>query len=255
MKVCVLASGSSGNCTFIEVGGIKFLVDAGISAKRIVEGLRSIGERIEDIEGILLTHEHRDHVAGIERLTLKYKLRLYSNRATMRCLPIVLRSGQWIELTHKPLVIEEIEIQPFSVNHDAIDPVGFRVSNSHNSVGVVTDIGSLTKLVQERLEGVTALVIEANYDHNMLMNGPYPWDLKQRIASRLGHLSNIECGEFLANHTHPGLKLVFLAHRSEKNNDPQLSLDTVQQKIGEAGTTAPPIQLTHQHKIAEPWND
>ena len=254
MKVCVLASWSSGNCTFIEIAGQRFLVDAGISARRVVEGLREIGEKIEDIDGILLTHEHSDHIRGIPRLLEKYKLRLYANRETYKTLYLTtVRSGQWIELTREALTVDQIEIQPFSINHDAIDPIGFRLSNSHASVGVVTDIGSMTKMVQERLAGVTVLVMEANYDHEMLINGPYPWDLKQRIASRLGHLSNADCGEFLSEQANDGLRHVFLAHRSEHNNDPQLSLDTVQKVLTKNGVTAPPIQLTHQKKIATPW--
>ena len=253
MKVCVLASGSSGNCTYVEIAGQRFLVDAGISTRRIVEGLREIGERIEDIDGILLTHEHNDHIKGIPRLLEKYRLRLYANRPTFRYLNLTLKSGQWIELTREPLTVDKIEIQPFSINHDAIDPIGFRISNSHVSVGVVTDIGSMTNLVRERLAGVSVLVLEANYDHNMLINGVYPWDLKQRIASRLGHLSNEDCGKFLIEHVHSGLRQVFLAHRSEQNNDPKLSLDTIHKILAKKKIEAPPIAITYQKKLADPW--
>ncbi len=253
MKICVLASGSSGNCTFVELEGVRFLVDAGISAKRVVEGLRDIDERIEDIEGILLTHEHSDHIAGVHRLLDKFHLRLYSNRETFRRLHLTVRSGQWIELTREALSIGPVQIHPFAVNHDAADPFGYRLANSHTSVGVITDLGSVTNLVREQLAGVTALVIEANYDHQMLINGPYPWDLKQRIASRLGHLSNTDCGTLLVDQIHDGLRKIFLAHRSEHNNDPILSLDTVQKILSEANVDAPPISISHQRKLSDLW--
>ncbi|MDK9698694.1 MAG: MBL fold metallo-hydrolase [bacterium] len=253
MKICVLASGSSGNCTFIEIGGVRLLVDAGISARRIVDGLRAVGERIEDVEGILLTHEHHDHVTGIPRLMEKYGLRLFTNLATKKALQFPMPYGKWFELKREPFAIGAVQIHSFSINHDAADPMGFRLVNSHESAAVVTDIGSVTNLVRDQLTGVNALVFEANYDPQMLQNGPYPWDLKQRIASRLGHLSNQDSGQFLTEIHHESLQKVFLAHRSEKNNDPHLSIDTVQQIVETAGKKIPSIELTSQRTASNIW--
>lgn len=248
MKVCVIASGSSGNCTFIEIGGMKLLVDAGISARRIVNGLREIEENIDDIEGVFVTHEHRDHVQGIPTLIEKYGLRLFSNRETVKHLPFEISYKQWYELTREPFVMGDVKVQPFSVNHDAADPVAYTFQNHKNSVAVVTDVGSVTSLVREQLAKIEVIVVEANYDYQMLLNGPYPWDLKQRILSRLGHLSNIETGELISEIVHENLKQIFLAHRSENNNDEILCRDTVHTVLDEKGVNIPSIIMTHQRK-------
>ncbi|MCX7836062.1 MAG: MBL fold metallo-hydrolase [bacterium] len=248
MKVCVLASGSSGNCTFIELSGMKILVDAGISAKRIVHTLNEIGEDIDEIEGVFLSHEHSDHVKGVPNLLEKYQLRLFSNRETLQRLPIQVPFHQWYELTSDPFQMGDVIVQPFSVNHDAANPIAFTFQNHQESVGVVTDIGSVTNLVREQLTHVNVLVIEANYDYQMLMNGPYPWDLKQRIASRLGHLSNEDTAKLIAELVHPSLEYVFLAHRSENNNDEFLCKDTIQQILAQNNVPLPPIAMTYQRK-------
>lgn len=246
MKVCVLASGSSGNCTFIEIGGMKFLVDAGISARKILRTLDDIGEDIDDIEGVFLSHEHFDHMSGLQNLIEKHQLRLFSNQKTLKRLPFQVPNKQWYELTNEPFDMGEVTVQPFSVNHDAVDPIAFTFQNHQQSVAVITDIGSVTNLVREHLSKVNVLVLEANYDYQMLMNGPYPWDLKLRIASRLGHLSNEETGKLIAEIAHPNLEQVFLAHRSENNNDEFLCKDTVQKILDGNGVTIPPIAMTYQ---------
>ena len=228
MRFCLLASGSRGNALWIESCGEAVLIDAGVSCRQVNLRAAGAGLDIGRLRALVLSHEHGDHLSGARVLTRKHGLHVYATEGTARA---------WLDaggeatsgLTHlRPGVTERIgvfRITPFSTSHDVADPVMFRVENgSGQSLGLATDLGIVTRLVEDRLSGCQALVLESNHDPEMLIEGPYPWPLKQRIGSRVGHLSNGQAAELLSRLCHPGLERVVLAHLSETNNRPELAL-------------------------------
>jgi len=222
MRVCTLASGSSGNSLYIETQGTKLLVDAGISMKQINLRLGSIGVNLNDIDAVITTHEHSDHTHAIKRLNIP----TYVASATTHLWKDTVNHLEEFE-TDTAFAIKDLFITPFSVPHDALDPVGFSIECPNSiKVGVVTDIGSVTSLVKERLRGVDVLLIEYNHDSEILSYSHYPWDLKQRIKGRLGHLSNTQASELLHELCHDGLRHVILGHLSQVNNKPEVALES-----------------------------
>ncbi len=219
MRVCTLASGSSGNSLYIETENTKILVDAGISMRQIKLRLEQIGVELPEIDAVVITHEHSDHTHAIKRLNIP----TYVASATLELWKD--KVSQLLEFESDcAFAIKDLLITPFSVSHDAIDPVGFSIETSDDfKVGVVTDIGLVTDLVKERLKNSNVLVVEYNHDYEILMNSLYPWDLKQRIKGRLGHLSNEEGSKLLHELIHGGLKHVILAHLSQVNNKPEVA--------------------------------
>ena len=236
MQIHVLASGSTGNATFIEMEDTKLLVDAGISTRRIKQSLDAIGTKVEDIDGVLITHEHRDHVNGLTTLLKKYKIPAYARPDTwqsMYCRGVL--PEECCKVLPDSLSIGRIKIEPFSISHDAADPVGFRLYAGSSKVSVATDLGFVTPTVKEALSLSDVMVLESNHDVEMLKNGSYPWHLKKRIMSNRGHLANTDAGWTLARvdrktHTH-----VFLAHLSQENNRPELAEDTVAEILTNQG--------------------
>ena len=220
IKICTLASGSSGNSVFIQTERAKILVDAGISPRQINSKLKILGVQMSEIDVVLITHEHTDHIAALPFI----KVPVYVASTTTFLWKDKVEDLKEFD-TGSPFYINDALITPFPIPHDALDPVGFTVQTEHKKVGVVTDIGSVTTLVRERLKGVDALVLEFNHDEEMLLYGPYPWDLKQRIKSRLGHLSNEDAAGLLGSLIHDGLRYVILAHLSESNNTPKRALE------------------------------
>ncbi len=224
IHLCALGSGSSGNCFYIgsETGGV--LMDAGFSAKETFARLNAVGVAPSKIKGIVVSHEHMDHVKGLGPLARKLNVPVHINSATLSqvgaragTLPAirVFRSGE-------PFEAGGLEVTPFSIPHDAADPCAFVFRVNGASVAVATDAGSATTLIRDKMRGVSHIALESNHDISMLMAGPYPWELKQRIASRSGHLSNETCGELLKELIHPGLQGVTLAHLSKINNNVDL---------------------------------
>jgi phosphoribosyl 1,2-cyclic phosphodiesterase len=219
MRICTLASGSSGNSLYIESESARVLVDAGISLRQIGLKLRKLGVDISDIDAVIVTHEHSDHTVALPNIgapvhVAKATVHLWHNKVGL------LREFD----TDAPFTIKDLLITPFSVPHDALDPVGFSIeSGNGEKIGVVTDIGSVTALVRERLRGSSALVLEFNHDNDILLYSHYPWDLKQRIRGRLGHLSNNQASELLSDLVHSGLKHIVLAHLSRVNNRPEVA--------------------------------
>lgn len=222
MRVCTLASGSSGNSLYIETENTKILVDAGISMRQIKLRLEQIGVELLDIDAVVITHEHSDHTQAIKRLNIP----TYVASATIDLWKD--KVNQLLEFeTDTAFAIKDLFITPFSVSHDAIDPVGFTVQSSDDiQVGVVTDIGLVTGLVRERLKNSNILLAEFNHDEEILSYSHYPWDLKQRIKGKLGHLSNTQASELLQDLIHSGLKYVILAHLSQVNNTPDAALES-----------------------------
>jgi phosphoribosyl 1,2-cyclic phosphodiesterase len=232
MRICTLASGSSGNSLFIESERTRILVDAGISLRQIGLRLRRLDVDVSDIDAVIVTHEHSDHTAAIPNIGVP----VHVARATSHLWHN--KVGLLKEFdTDAPFTIKDLSITPFSVPHDALDPVGFSIkSGGGEKIGVVTDIGSVTALVRERLKGANALVLEFNHDNDILLYSHYPWDLKQRIKGRLGHLSNHQAAELLSELAHGGLKHLVLAHLSQVNNRPEVayaSASSVLRKLDE----------------------
>lgn len=224
LHLCALGSGSSGNCFYIgsETGGV--LMDAGFSAKETFARLNAVGISLSKIKGIVVSHEHSDHVKGLGPVARKLNVPVHANSATLSAFPAsvgvlpavrVFRPGE-------PFEAGRLEVTPFSIPHDAADPCAFVFRVNGASVAVATDTGSATTLIRERMRGVSHIALESNHDISMLMAGPYPWELKQRIASRSGHLSNESCGELLRELIHPGLQGVTLTHLSKINNNVDL---------------------------------
>lgn len=240
LAVCILASGSRGNAIYITDGTTAILVDAGPSGIEIQRRLKSRGLYPESLKAILVTHEHADHIQGVGALSRRLKLPVYLNQKTEKASFIF----QKIQTAHyfecgRPFKINELTIHPFSVSHDAEDPAGFTIQKNGLKIGIVTDLGTVSSMVKHHLKGCALLILEANHDPAMLINGPYPWPLKQRIQSRIGHLSNKESKTLLNEIIDDRLQYVILAHLSETNNTPQKALTTVAKALQNC-----PAQLT-----------
>jgi phosphoribosyl 1,2-cyclic phosphodiesterase len=233
--VTVLGSGSSGNCALIETPKCRLLVDAGLSARQIALRLAQCGVTPQQIDGILLTHEHQDHACGIDVWFKQYSTPIYCNRLTAE----VLRSAEqkvkkdWrIIATGSEFSIADLTIQAFPVPHDAVEPVGFVIHHGMHSLGYLTDLGVATRLVQERVRKVHTLVVETNHDEKLLQNDTRrPWSVKQRISSRHGHLSNTAAAEVVAELMENGLRRAILCHLSSDCNTPELAVGTVRARI------------------------
>lgn len=238
MQVHVLASGSTGNAIFLDFKHTKILVDAGISTRRIKNSLAELGTSIEALDGVFITHEHRDHVSGLATMTKKYNVPVYASMNTwsaMYCRELM--PAQCCKVLSDSLEIGQVKVEPFSISHDAADPVGFGFYNGSQKCSVVTDLGIVTETVQEAIGLSDVLVLESNHDIEMLEKGAYPWHLKRRIMSNRGHLSNVDAGWALARLQRKPSMQVFLAHMSQKNNDPELAMNTVSTILTQQGCT------------------
>ncbi|MBP2645236.1 MAG: fold metallo-hydrolase [Firmicutes bacterium] len=237
MQVNVLASGSRGNATLISLGGVKLLVDAGISTRRIKTELDKVGVNIGDLDGVLITHEHRDHISGLSTLTRKYGVPVYARPAAWEA---ILNDSKTCdvptacqrELTSS-LDIGGVKIEPFDISHDAVEPVGFRLYHKHTKCAFATDLGFVTDSVKKALSLSDVIILEANHDVDMLNQGSYPWFLKKRILSNKGHLANTDAGWTLARLQQKKNCHVFLAHLSQENNRPEVAEKTVSDILSE----------------------
>ncbi|MCM2359420.1 MAG: MBL fold metallo-hydrolase [Geobacteraceae bacterium] len=252
MRVCLLASGSKGNAILVEAGGSKILVDAGLSASEILRRLASIGVEGAELDAVLISHEHTDHTRGAGTLARKLKIPLLLSYPTCRAIHSSLRKVEVVEFeSGYPFTFRELLIDPFPITHDACDPVGFLIDCSDGKIGIATDLGIATRLVKDKLGGSRVLVLESNHDEEMLLNGPYPWHLKQRIKSRHGHLSNSESAELLDELLHPGLEGLFLAHLSEVNNDPEVAHHVTATLLNGQNVCAPELIIGQQHQASK----
>ena len=231
-EVSVLASGSSGNCFYIGSDKANILIDAGISCKQISERLKGIGRDIKNINGIFLSHEHIDHIRGIDTLTRKYDIPVFVNKGTLgRCYFDM--GGIQLFKTNEPMDFNGLKIIPFSKNHDATDPVSFIVKNGAKKISVMTDAGICCPNMERAASESDVMILEANHDSEMLKNGQYPYYLKKRIASTRGHLSNRDAALLVLEHAKKKLKHVLLSHLSLFNNTPELAMNTFKTIIGE----------------------
>ena len=231
LSLTVLGSGSAGNCSLIATSQCRLLVDAGFSARQIVQRLESIGVRPQTLDAVLITHEHGDHVAGLEIFCRRFGIPVYANSLTAEILrrgSLAAFSGWNLFQTGGAFSVKDIEIQSFYVPHDAVDPAAFVFTGHDGSIGVLTDLGYAPKLALERIRHVHTLVIETNHDERMLQEDPKrPWSVKQRILSRHGHLSNESAAKLVAAIAGHELRRVVLGHLSRDCNRPDIALETM----------------------------
>lgn len=229
MRFCVLSTGSKANATYVESGDHAVLIDNGLSAKKLEGRLHLAGLNSSKIKAILVTHEHGDHIAGVASLSRKLRVPIYANRLTRRCL----KDGFGFEVFNngEEFKIGGLEIRPFSIVHDAADPVGFVCHAEGLKFGAVTDLGRVTDIVRDALKGVNSLLLESNHDQEMLAACSYPWDIKQRISSSHGHLNNDASAALLQELIHGDMNHVVLGHISENSNTPELALSTAQKYL------------------------
>jgi len=252
MKLCLLASGSKGNSVFIESGGTRILVDAGCSGREISHRLESRGIDPSTLDAIFLTHEHADHLSGVGVLSRKLKIPAFVSHVAANAVAKSFARAEMVEFqSGSRFVFRDLQIDPFPITHDACDPVGFLIESSEGKVGVATDLGIATRLVKDKLKGCRALVLESNHDEVMLMDGPYPWHLKQRIRSRYGHLSNNESVELLQDVMHERLEGLFLAHLSEVNNHPDKARFTTSRFLDSQNISCPRLIVGSQSQASE----
>lgn len=234
MQVRILASGSKGNAVFVEMDGVRLLLDAGISATKIKKGLLGISVEPSSLDGILITHEHRDHVAGLITLSKWYHLPIFTRPGTIEHMKD--RAAIPAECfcpIGEHFAIGGLQVDSFNISHDAAEPVGYRLKGRKN-VTLATDLGFVTANVQAALEGADVLILEANHDPEVLRQGIYPWHLKRRILSNRGHLANADAAWALIRMQKRPEK-VFLAHLSEENNRPELAENTIQKILAQQG--------------------
>lgn len=237
MKMCSIASGSSGNCIYIGTEATHLLVDVGISCKKTVEGLNQLGLKGQDIDGILITHEHADHINGLGVMSRKFGIPIYATSGTIKAIKGIKSLGAIDEeLFHEvnadeKMIVKDITVNPMRISHDAAQPVAYRFQYGGRKMAVVTDLGTYDEYTVESLKGMDALMLEANHDINMLQVGPYPYYLKQRILGKRGHLSNELSGKLLSRLLHDDLQAVCLGHLSKENNLTELAYETVRLEI------------------------
>jgi phosphoribosyl 1,2-cyclic phosphodiesterase len=228
LTLCALASGSVGNSIYIGNCKSKILIDAGLSGIDIQRRMESKDLSFEDMKGIVVSHEHNDHLMGAAILSRRFDIPLYLSRLTYQRVSDKIGEVKHLKIFEPGIsfYIGDFEVHPFQTSHDAIDPVGFSVKYNGNKVGIATDFGVATSLMKTHLKECDLLFLEANHDPEMLTNGSYPWSLKQRIRSRHGHLSNFDTRDLLIDLKHEDLKNVVLGHLSEENNTPEKVIDT-----------------------------
>jgi phosphoribosyl 1,2-cyclic phosphodiesterase len=238
VQFTILGSGSSGNCAYLETDEARLLIDAGLSARQIRNRLLTIGRTPENLTGILITHEHHDHIQGLAVLATKLNVPIYCNRLTKEAIELMVEAPVRCNLfsTGGSFDVNDVRVDTFSVPHDAYDPVGFMLHTAAGRIGFLTDLGHATKLVIERVRSANVLVLEANHDLKLLQDDVRrPWSLKQRILSRHGHLSNVAAAEVAEQIVSSDLRQLFLGHLSSDCNRPEIALAAVGERLNRLG--------------------
>ena len=252
VQLTILASGSSGNCAYIEADDTRLLIDAGLSARQIRQRLLGIGRTPENLSGILVTHEHSDHIAGLGVLATKLRTPIYCNRLTKEGIEGIFKTRFDFRLfsTGASFAVGDVLVDTFSIPHDASDPVGFLIRTSAGNVGFLTDLGHATKLVVERVRPAHALMLESNHDLKMLQDDPRrPWSLKQRIASRHGHLSNEAAAAVAEQIVSADLRHLYLGHLSADCNRPEIAHRVVSESLLRLGATHVRVEVARHGAV------
>src|SRR5256712_7026604 len=256
ITVSVLGSGSRGNATFIRTERLRLLIDAGMSRKEIAKRLEMIGEEPDGIDAVLITHEHNDHASGLRTLVKELPVQVFLTCGTISALhaeEYELNGAQIVPVQPGvPFTVEDAQILPFSVPHDAAEPVAFSITCGTVKVTQLTDIGSMPDLVAERLRGSHMLILESNHDLEMLRVGPYPWNLKQRLMGRFGHLSNTAVSRFIREQYDGMAEHVLLAHLSSKNNHPEIAKQEAVRALRYRGLSTARLAVTSQDEPTSP---
>jgi phosphoribosyl 1,2-cyclic phosphodiesterase len=241
VSVSLLASGSRGNTALVQTSTTKILVDAGISCRETFRRMKALAEDPRSLSAVLITHEHSDHVSGLLTLTKKLRIPVFMTGATHQCWTRAMRDENGVRPQIERLEVfpagrrfhvGDIEVMPFTIPHDAADPVGFTFRGEGVKVGFATDLGYVPASVRDHLRGCDVLVMESNHDLEMLRVGPYPWSVKQRVMSRVGHLSNDALAQFFTNDYDGEAAYVVLAHISEHNNHPEIARRAALKALG-----------------------
>ena len=257
LQVCVLASGSAGNCIYIGNEDTRILVDAGISCKIISTRLGEIGVDPASLQGVCITHEHTDHHSGLPVFHRKYGVPVFGNVGTVEVLSRMEkhRDLRWnIFTTGQAFRVGSLVIEPFQIPHDSFEPVAFTIRDDDTRVGVCTDLGLATDLVRDRLRDCDLIVLETNHDEELLLSSDRSWPLKQRILGNKGHLSNRNAAELLCKIGSERLKAVFLAHLSQDCNRPALAVETVRTWLARVGMDHVALHLTYPDRVSALWH-
>ena len=257
VSVTVLASGSKGNCTLVSSSATRLLIDAGLSCRELLRRLMLCGQDARGIDAVLITHEHSDHVGGLRVLARRLKIPVYITSATyqeyQRCARDA--AGHRVNLDRREVFtsgtgfqVGDITVTPFTIPHDAVDPVGFTFRSDGIKVGICTDLGYMPASVRNHLRGCHVLMIESNHDLELLRGGPYPWSVKQRVMSRVGHLSNDALADFLTTDYDGSAEFLILAHLSEQNNHPEIARMTAERALGQPSLLHNRLMLAAQHE-------
>ncbi len=261
MELCSIASGSSGNCIYAGTEECHLLVDAGISGKCIEAGLNEIGLQTKEMDGILITHEHSDHIRSLGVIARKYGLPMYGTKGTIEAVMSSHAIGDVDEslfhtiLPEMPFRVGDMTVTAVSTSHDAAEPVAYIMRKEQKSMAVITDLGKYDAAIVDRLQGLDVLFLEANHDVHMLQVGAYPYYLKQRILGERGHLSNELSGQLLGEVLHDRFRKVVLGHLSKENNYPQLAYESVKMEITMADNPYKgsdfPIEVAKRDAVSE----
>ena len=247
---CPLASGSRGNCIYLGTNKTKILIDVGISCKKLEQKLEEIDVRLDDIDAILITHEHMDHITGLKVVCSKYKIPVIVNSETAKGIYANLHFLPDVKIftTNETFCYQDLTIHPFSIQHDTLDPVGFTIQTDEYKIGVCTDLGFVSSLVQKNLEDCNYLYLEANHDVQMVHSCNRALIYKQRVLGRQGHLSNEQCAELISHLYHDGLKHIYLAHLSSECNHEEKAKNIIE-KLLEIKKVK--VSIAYQDKISD----
>lgn len=259
MRLCSIASGSSGNCVYAGSQNTHILIDAGISGKRIETGLTSIGVDASQLTAVFITHEHSDHIQGLGILARRHQIPIFATKETLYVIQNTKSMGKIDgSLLHsinpeESITLGDMKINPFSISHDASNPVCYTLEADGHKVGIATDLGMYNADTLRALEGAEVLYVEANHDVNMLLVGKYPYALKQRILGMRGHLSNDSAARLICELEHDGLQQVLLAHLSKENNYAELAYETVRAEVEQRwkGSHLPKITVANRDLPSE----
>lgn len=241
MRLCSISSGSDGNCIYVGGENTNLLVDAGISGKKVEAGLAKIDVDPQKIDGIFITHEHTDHIAGVGVLARRYHIPIYSTVETIYAMLHTKNVGKipeellnYVE-PDQSVFVKDMQVMPFSISHDAANPVAYTFQEGNHKMGIATDLGTYDDYIVNHLSGSEVMLLEANHDVNMLQVGPYPYMLKQRILGRKGHLSNLLSAGLICEVLSEKVKHIILGHLSKENNFPDLAYETVKCELEQNG--------------------